>query len=132
MFGRLADVFADHAREVDAVEIELKFGGDDLRGHRLARAGITGEECGEARAAREEPSRLRVLPKLRAFLRFVGEIAKRLDGRRLEHDVFPAKAAREEAGQARRGRCEWLPCASSAASAAVAAPRLPIATIWPA
>ena len=56
-------------------------------------AGITGKECGQALAAREEPSRLRVLPKLGAFLRFIGEIAKRLDGRRLEHDVFPAKAA---------------------------------------
>ena len=42
----LADVLADHRRQVDLVQLEAQLGGDDLGGHRLAGAGRAGEEGG--------------------------------------------------------------------------------------
>ncbi len=48
---RLADIFADHRREVDAVEIEAQAVGDDLGSHRLARAAFSGEQGVDAQAA---------------------------------------------------------------------------------
>jgi hypothetical protein len=46
-----ADVFADHGRQVDAVEVELQGVGQHLGGERLAGAALAGEQRGEAEAA---------------------------------------------------------------------------------
>src|SRR5690606_17274111 len=48
---RFADVFADDGREVDAVEVEAEGVGEDLGGHRLARAALAGEEHAESEPA---------------------------------------------------------------------------------
>src|SRR5277367_5176298 len=59
LFG-LADVFADHRRQIDAVEVEVQFAGEHLGGQRFSRSALAGEKRAEAESAaalrREAPS----------------------------------------------------------------------------
>ena len=48
MLGRLADPLGDHPREVDLDQLHAEQRGDHLGGHRLARAGVAGEQRLEA------------------------------------------------------------------------------------
>ena len=47
----LADVLVDDRGEVDRVQVQAELGGDHLRRHRLAGAGVTGEQRGDAAPA---------------------------------------------------------------------------------
>ena len=47
----LPDVLVDHRGEVDGVELEAEFAGEDLGRHGLAGAGLAGEQPGDAPAA---------------------------------------------------------------------------------
>ncbi len=47
----LTDIFVDHGREVHGVEVEPEVARDHLRRHRLAGAGVAGEQRGDPAAA---------------------------------------------------------------------------------
>ena len=50
LFG-LADIFADHRRQIDAIKIQAQFIGDHFGGHGFSCAAVPGEQCADAKAA---------------------------------------------------------------------------------
>ena len=100
----LADVLVDDRREVDHVEVEAEVAGDDLGRHRLAGAGVAGEQRGEPAALRRAAAQ----PHRRGRRRGGGRAATSsrswpatLVG---QDEVVPADRAARCAGPAARGR----------------------------
>src|SRR5580698_130914 len=51
MFLSLSDVFVHYRRQVDVIQVEGQFVGDDFSGHSFTGATEAGKECGNARAS---------------------------------------------------------------------------------
>jgi hypothetical protein len=61
----LADVLVDDAGQIDAIQVEGQFAGQDLGGHRLAGARLAAEQHRQPAAHRQAPiSRMQAFPPL--------------------------------------------------------------------
>src|SRR6185503_18189442 len=85
----LADVFADHAREIDLVEIQPELPRHDLGGHCLPRPRGPREEGGEAFAERQLPIEAPCLEHVRAVARLIADLAELPDRVGGEHEIAP-------------------------------------------
>src|SRR5262249_13073334 len=96
---RLADVLADDAGQVDAIEVELQMVGEDVGGHRLARAGRARKERADAAPsgqARGEAPRLVHLGASGHLVRDLMELGQDVGW---QDDVLPGGAGRETLGE---------------------------------
>src|SRR5690606_6253862 len=96
---RFADVFADDGREVDAVEVEAEGVGEDLGGHRLARAALAGEEHAESEPAAVACFEAPVAQDAPALLDGVDDAPEEGRLRLGEHEIGPGGARLDAPGE---------------------------------
>src|SRR5439155_14002746 len=104
----LADVLADDAGEIDAIEIEVEVGRDDLRGHRLSGAARAREQRGDAPTTAELRAEAPRLVHASAIRDLARELAQ-LPADVIAHDdVVPAVARSDPHGERIKRRADLL------------------------
>ena len=97
---RLADVLADHRRQVELEQVEAELAGDDLGGQRLAGARRPGEQRDQAARRRRREAPL-VVHRVGVAVA-VDDLAQQLHAVGRQHDVVPRRGSGGCGGRARR------------------------------
>src|SRR3569623_2044712 len=91
VFLGLADVFAHHRGEVDAIKIAPEVGGDDLGREGLARAALAREQRTNAEAARPLRGVAPLLVDRRAMMHLVRDVAQDRELARRQHEFVAGR-----------------------------------------
>src|SRR5262245_44814691 len=95
----LADVLANYASEIDAIEVECEVGGEDLRGHGFAGAAGACEQGRDAAAARQLRAETPALIDPSALAHLPGQLAQLRTHVVRQDDVVPAVARRQSTSE---------------------------------